>query len=133
MVETDEDPDQLRAVFAISVLDFWFREAQEEITKKIFIGITDSYPSLTTWMLQLRVHGSDYPELLSEYNRKTEEIHRKYGTRGIDTELSPAEAQEIWNLSLKLSRDLGPSMIDSKYARGEQHPSDDIEFPEFEE
>lgn len=129
------DPDLVKAVPVIFLLDQWIEKTQEEIASKAWMKFgKDSYPHLSVLRIQLRSHALDFPDKLASYDVEEKKIGDIYGN-AIDKKfvLYFKEAESIFKLLLRLWHDIGPGMIDERFAYYEERSPDYVDLVDWGE
>lgn len=116
-------------------MDNWVERAQSEVSNKAWHRTgKDRYGALAVLVLQLRSHAMDFPENLKVFEDAENAIDSRYSGNPINRSyvLYAPEAAERLKNALKLAHDIGPLMIDSKYADSIPLSPDEVDLTGFE-
>ena len=134
--EEDSQPDKLRAVPVIQIVDDWIKNFHDEIADSANYGYgKQPYPCMSIVYILLRTLLSDFKEKIAESEGKEKEIDIRYGGSPLEKnfEMTYQEADERAHNLMKLWRDGGPGYIDKRYDYYQMQSPDYVDFTEWGE
>lgn len=135
--EFDEEPDKLRGIPTIGMMDSSLEDAEQEMMDMMKYGLNniDYYPSLAVYQLISRVLSLDYEDKLKSFEEREQEIDKKYKSTAISRNyrLTFAEAQERFQNTILLGQEVGPLKVDESNAYYGATQADYIDFKDWGE
>ena len=134
--EEDSQPDKLRAVPVIQIVDDWVKNFHDEIAESANYGYgRQPYPCMSIVYILLRTLLSDLKKEIDAFEKKEKEFDAEYGSSPIERNyvMTYQEADRRGHNSLWLWNAGGPGYIDKRYDYYQMQSPDYIDFTEWGE
>ena len=134
MVDTDNEPDLLRRVSVVEILDQQIEDAEEEVASLSGSGWKSPYPNLCILTMVLTALSRDYDDRLQDFFSEEMKLNKIYGVPE-DREyiLTNKEAEERLRNVLILDKEVGHGKIDEEFAYYQAQQPDSIDFADWGE
>ena len=134
--EENSQPDKLRAVPVIQIVDEWIKNFHNEVAESANYGYgRQPYPCMSIIYTLLLNLLSDLKEVMSKFEEREREINIRYGGSPVEKnfEMTYEEADERAHSLMRLWSDGGPGYIDKRYDYYQVQSPDYIDFSEWGE
>ena len=134
--EENSQPDKLRAVPVIQIVDEWIKNFHNEVAESANYGYgRQPYPCMSIIYTLLLNLLSDLKEVMSKFEEREREINIRYGGSPVEKnfEMTYEEADERAHSLMRLWSDGGPGYIDKRYDYYQIQSPDYIDFSEWGE
>ena len=134
--EENSQPDKLRAVPVIQIVDEWIKNFHNEVAESANYGYgRQPYPCMSIIYTLLLNLLSDLKEVMARFEEREREINIRYGGSPVEKnfEMTYEEADERAHSLMRLWSDGGPGYIDKRYDYYQVQSPDYIDFSEWGE
>ena len=134
--EENSQPDKLRAVPVIQIVDEWIKNFHNEVAESANYGYgRQPYPCMSIIYTLLLNLLSDLKEVMARFEEREREMNIRYGGSPVEKnfEMTYEEADERAHSLMRLWSDGGPGYIDKRYDYYQVQSPDYIDFSEWGE
>ena len=134
--EENSQPDKLRAVPVIQIVDEWIKNFHNEVAESANYGYgRQPYPCMSIIYTLLLNLLSDLKEVMARFEEREREMNIRYGGSPVEKnfEMTYEEADERAHSLMRLWSDGGPGYIDKRYDYYQIQSPDYIDFSEWGE